>query len=78
MHLQLWRGIAHGCQCGDGCDFPCLGIEPGPAVNVAEGKFEQIGREVRCDIGERRNYLFSGLTINLSEYALAAFQPGFA
>ncbi len=72
MHLQLRGGIAHGGERGDGRDLTGAQIKTGAAVDIAEGKFEQIGGEVRRDICERRDDLFAGLAVDLSERALAA------
>ena len=75
MNLQLRTGIAKRRQGGDGRNFAAAEVKTGTAVNIAEGKLEYIGREIRSDVGKCRDHLVSGFTVDLGECSLAAFQP---
>lgn len=78
MHLELRRRRTHRRQrCYRG-DLPRPQVKPGAAVDVAEGKFQEVGRKVRRDVGERGDNLFAGMSVDFSERALAAIQPAFA
>jgi len=77
MDFELRRGIPKGGKRRDGRYLARADVKSWPAVDVAEGKLENIGGEVGGDIRERRDDLMTRCAVNLIENALAALQPGF-
>ena len=78
MDLELWDGISHGGERCDAGNFSRAKIETRAAVDIAEGKFKEVGGKIGRNIGERRHDLVACLTVDLCERALAAFQSAFA
>src|SRR6267378_264576 len=67
VDLELRSGIGHCRECRDRRELSGLKIETGAAVDVPEGKLDQIRREVRRDIAETCNHAFPLFSINFSQ-----------
>jgi hypothetical protein len=78
MHFELRLRISHRCQGRDRRDLALAQAKPFTRVNIAEGKFEYIGRKIGRDVGECGNHALAGLAVDFSECALTALEPALA
>ena len=75
MHLQLGPGSPQGRECRHRGNLPGLQVEPGTAVDISKGKFDEIAGKIGGNILQALYDPFAGLAVDFLQFLPAACEP---
>src|SRR5208337_2150145 len=73
MHPQLGGGSPQGREGRHDGDLPGLQIEPGTAVDVSKGKFDEIAGKIGGNIFQALYNPFAGLAVDFLQFLPSSF-----